>query len=134
VPGKNEYPDYNPWTGVDNMDGLYAWCAAVSNWIWGSVASDDAYTGGSLTSGSGIEQIERYIIFPTNNNKESIFEIQYSVNDGTPAANYFIKEYPSFPDADYARDAVRFESRLEFAMEGHRFFDLVRWGIAPIRY
>jgi hypothetical protein len=22
------------------------------------------------------------------------------------------------------------ESRLEFAMEGHRFFDLVRWGIA----
>jgi len=22
------------------------------------------------------------------------------------------------------------EQRLEFAMEGHRFFDLVRWGIA----
>ena len=22
------------------------------------------------------------------------------------------------------------ENRLEFAMEGHRFFDLVRWGIA----
>jgi len=50
--------------------------------------------------------------------------------DRTPAANYLINEYPSFPDADYARDAVRFELRLEFAMEGHRFFDLVRWGIA----
>lgn len=31
---------------------------------------------------------------------------------------------------DYARQALRWERRLEFAMEGSRFFDLVRWGIA----
>ena len=31
---------------------------------------------------------------------------------------------------DYARKALRWERRLEFAMEGNRFFDLVRWGIA----
>jgi hypothetical protein len=30
----------------------------------------------------------------------------------------------------FAINAVRFEQRLEFAMEGHRYFDLVRWGIA----
>lgn len=29
-----------------------------------------------------------------------------------------------------AREALRWERRLEFAMEGQRFFDLVRWGIA----
>ena len=46
-------------------------------------------------------------------------------------ANYVIKEYASaWTDKDYARTAVRFERRLELAQEGHRFFDLVRWGIA----
>jgi hypothetical protein len=31
---------------------------------------------------------------------------------------------------EYARQALRWERRLELAMEGGRFFDLVRWGIA----
>lgn len=50
--------------------------------------------------------------------------------DGTPAANYQVGLYTSFPDKEYARNAVRFERRLELAMEGHRFFDLVRYGEA----
>jgi hypothetical protein len=47
-----------------------------------------------------------------------------------PAANYDVQPYPSFADQAYARKAVRHEERLEFGMEGYRFFDLVRWGIA----
>ncbi|GAB3642258.1 RagB/SusD family nutrient uptake outer membrane protein [Spirosoma arcticum] len=49
-----------------------------------------------------------------------------------PAANYVIAPYPAtaFASKELARKAIRFETRLEFAMEGHRFFDLVRWGIA----
>lgn len=31
---------------------------------------------------------------------------------------------------DFARQALRWERRLEFSQEGYRFFDLVRWGIA----
>ncbi|HTE28607.1 RagB/SusD family nutrient uptake outer membrane protein [Flavitalea sp.] len=50
--------------------------------------------------------------------------------DGSPAANYLVKPYLSFPNKDYAKKAVQFERRLELAMEGHRFFDLVRWGVA----
>ena len=46
------------------------------------------------------------------------------------AAKYEIEEYPAEGwTQDYARKAVRFETRLETALESERFFDLVRWGI-----
>jgi hypothetical protein len=55
--------------------------------------------------------------------------IDYST--GYPSANYKMGLYNNtWSDQTYARDAVRFERRLEFAQEGQRFFDLVRWGIA----
>ncbi len=51
-------------------------------------------------------------------------------SDGiTPAATYEIKPYPSFPDQTYATKALRMERKLELGMEGHRWFDLNRWGI-----
>lgn len=45
-----------------------------------------------------------------------------------PWAQYRIGLYPTFPDAATARRAVRYERRLELALEGQRFFDLRRWG------
>ena len=47
------------------------------------------------------------------------------------AANYKIGLYPKEGwTQDYARKALRTEMRLEKALEGERYFDLVRWGIA----
>jgi hypothetical protein len=46
-------------------------------------------------------------------------------------ADYEIGTYPCpFATQDYGRNAVRTERRLELAMEGQRFFDLRRWGVA----
>ena len=44
------------------------------------------------------------------------------------AANYRIGLYPSFASAAEAREALEREYRLEFGMEGHRWFDIARWG------
>jgi len=49
---------------------------------------------------------------------------------GKPSANYLVKPYAAFASQEFARKAVRFERRIELAMEGHRHFDLVRWGVA----
>jgi hypothetical protein len=59
-------------------------------------------------------------------------EVTYDDIGGYAAsANYSIGLYTTpWADAEAARKAVRFERRLELALEGHRFFDLVRWGIA----
>ena len=53
--------------------------------------------------------------------------------DGTTtagaAANYRIGAYPaSYANAAQAREALEREYRLEFGMEGHRWFDIARWG------
>jgi starch-binding outer membrane protein, SusD/RagB family len=48
-----------------------------------------------------------------------------------PAANYKIDIYKTaWTDPVFALKAVQYERMLELGMEGHRFFDLVRWGIA----
>jgi hypothetical protein len=63
---------------------------------------------------------------------------EYWVKDeqGNNAANYVITRYPiggvsdPFQTQEGAREAVQFEKRLEMALEGHRFWDLKKWGIA----
>lgn len=53
--------------------------------------------------------------------------------NGDPAANYVISEYTTpWSDPDMAMEAVEMERKLELAQEGHRFFDLKRWGVADV--
>ena len=55
-------------------------------------------------------------------------------NPTANAAKYVIDTYKDGVNCnwtkEYARKALRHERKIEFAMEGDRFFDLVRWGVA----
>jgi hypothetical protein len=57
----------------------------------------------------------------------------FQTGDAGLAANYAISPYPNggFASQAYALKAIYFERKLELGMEGYRFFDLVRWGLAP---
>lgn len=54
--------------------------------------------------------------------------------NGTPTLPYKISLYQDGVNCnwtnDFAWQALMWENRLEFAMEGNRWYDLVRWGIA----
>ena len=68
-----------------------------------------------------------------NNPAEWLHKYKAGTTDFDPAvmaANYKIGDYPVFKDKAFALKAIYFERKLELAEEGHRFFDLSRWGIA----
>lgn len=72
----------------------------------------------------------RILINDVRKKAERSVDPSYEPVDCNPmVANYHVGQYPATGwNQDYARRAVRMERRLELAMEGLRWFDLVRWG------
>ena len=76
--------------------------------------------------------IARDLINQVREKAKRSVDTNYTPVDINPAkANYKVESYSDSTctwNQEYARMAVRHERRVELAMEGHRWFDLVRWG------
>jgi starch-binding outer membrane protein, SusD/RagB family len=53
----------------------------------------------------------------------------FVMSGSAPAANYQISPYTTLGTQENARTILRMERKLELGQEGHRWFDLNRWGI-----
>ncbi|MDE5637596.1 MAG: RagB/SusD family nutrient uptake outer membrane protein, partial [Alistipes sp.] len=60
---------------------------------------------------------------------EACLESGEDLDKGAEALNR-VRRRVNLGDVALTRENLRHERRVELAMEGHRWFDLVRWGIA----
>ena len=108
----------------------WPWAAAGLNWQVIRFAEVLLWKAEALIESGGDINEARDLI---NQIRQRVRDGEYVQNlTGTrDAANYQIGLYSASGwDQNKARQALRFERRLELAMEGHRYYDLLRWGIA----
>ena len=121
------------WISPESPDMIQGWPWGASELNWQIIRYADLllYKAEALIElGEDLETARQLI----NRVRQRAMNSEYvkDFNDPTKdAANYKIGLYPAEGwTQDYARKALRTEMRLEKALEGERFFDLVRWGIA----
>ena len=122
------------WLSPESPDAQqgWPWGASALNWQLIRYADLLLYKAEALIEigGNGLEEARNLI----NRVRSRAMNSEYVKDFNDPskdAANYKIGLYPATGwTQDYARKALRTEMRLEKAMEGERFYDLVRWGIA----
>ena len=127
--GKKPYPSPDsPYVKV----GIVPWGASSLNYMIIRYADVLLMRAEALIEmGSNLEEA-RQLINQVRSRAQRSMDPGYTPVDMNPSvAHYAISEYPATGwNQDYARKAVRMERRVELAMEGHRWFDLLRWGNA----
>jgi len=99
------------------------WGAAASNWVYGSVASDDAYKGSVVPDqeAEGMGPLARWSYLPTNGYLTQKWQAMY---DGVQRANDVLRILPQATDVP-AADAARITAEARF-LRGHFHFELKR--------
>ncbi len=127
--GKKPYPSPDsPYVKV----GIVPWGASSLNCILIRYADVMLMKAEALIEQNKNLDEARILINKIRNKASRSVDPTYEPVDCNPMiAHYNVGEYAATGwTQDYARKAVRFERRLELAMEGGRWFDLVRWGEA----
>lgn len=130
-----DYPGYSQKKQVvapnePSINETFPWAAAGLNYHIIRFAEVLLWKAEALIeSGQNLEEARTLI----NQIRQRALNSTYvqKIDGSGPAANYQIASYPAENwNQTYARQAVRFERRLELALEGHRLFDIIRWGNA----
>lgn len=123
------------WVSPESSDMFQGWPWGASQLNWQIIRYADILLWKAealieLNEGTDLETARTLINNVRSRARNSSYVKNFSDNSKY-AANYLINPYPTEVwDQNYARKALRWEFRLEKALEGERFFDLVRWGIA----
>ncbi len=122
------------WLSPESEDANHGWPWGASGLNWQIIRYADLllYKAEALIEigGEGLDEARKLINEVRQRAMNSRYVKDFN-DDSKDAANYKIGLYPAQGwTQEYARNALRTEMRLEKAMEGERFFDLVRWGIA----
>lgn len=123
------------WVSPESGDMFQGWPWGASQLNWQIIRCADVMLWKAealieLNEGNGLE-VARNLINEIRNRAKNSTYVKNFAEGAKDAANYLIGLYPADGwTQDYARKAMRWEYRLETALEGERFFDLVRWGIA----
>lgn len=108
----------------------FPWAASGLNFMLIRYSEVLLWKAEALIESNGDLDAARILINKVRNRAASSTPVKKLGTD-VDAANYKVGQYPSSGwTQDYARKALRFERRIELAMEGHRFYDLNRWGVA----
>ena len=122
------------WVSPESSDMFNGWPWGASQLNWQIIRYADILLWKAealieLNEGNGLETA-RDLINQVRNSARHSASVKAFNDRSIYAANYLVNPYPADVwNQDYARQALRWETRLEKALEGERFFDLVRWGI-----
>jgi hypothetical protein len=121
------------WVSPESSDMIQGWPWGASQMNWQIIRYADVLLWKAealIEIGSDLNTARSLINKVRERAKNSSYVKDFT-DKSKNAANYSISLYSADNwTQDYARKALRTEMRLETAMEGERFFDLVRWGIA----